>query len=66
MAIVATGIPEGIWTMDRSESRPLRALLMGTPMTGRVVIAAAIPGRWAAPPAPAMTTFTPLSAADEM
>ena len=26
---------------------------MGTPMTGRIVKAAATPGRWAAPPAPA-------------
>ena len=30
--------------------------LMGTPMTGRDVRAATMPGRWAAPPAPAMMT----------
>src|SRR5699024_7296895 len=36
----------------------------GTPMTGRDVIEAIIPGRWAAPPAPAVMTRTPRSAAD--
>src|SRR5487761_2215041 len=50
--------------MDRSESTPLSVLLsMGTPSTGRRVYAAAMPGRWAAPPAPAMITSRPRSAA---
>ena len=58
MAMVATGTPPGIWTMESSESRPDSALLWtGTPMTGTVVREATIPGRWAAPPAPAMMTW---------
>ena len=36
----------------------------GTPSTGTVVFAASIPGRWAAPPAPAMIARSPRSAAD--
>ena len=53
MATVATGIPRGIWTIESSESRPPRCWVgIGTPMTGRVVFAASIPGRCAAPPAP--------------
>ena len=60
MATVATGIPRGIWTIDRSESRPPRCWVgIGTPITGRIVLAASIPGRWAAPPAPAMITADP-------
>src|SRR5437868_4375867 len=35
----------------------------GTPSTGRVVIDAAMPGRCAAPPAPARITFSPRPAA---
>src|SRR5690606_28779147 len=35
IASVATGTPPGIWTMERRESRPLRAALStGTPKTG--------------------------------
>src|SRR5574344_546701 len=53
--------------MESRESRPLSAaLLIGTPITGRDVIAAAMPGRWAAPPAPAMTMPTPRSLAEAM
>jgi uncharacterized membrane protein YeiH len=64
MATVATGTPAGIWTMDSSESSPLSVrLLTGTPMTGSGEMAATIPGRWAAPPAPAMMTSRPRSAA---
>ena len=64
MATVATGMPRGIWTIESSESRPPRCLVgMGTPMTGRGVLAASIPGRCAAPPAPAMSTRSPRSAA---
>ena len=60
MANVATGIPAGICTMDSSESRPLSAFdCTGTPSTGSVVLEAAMPGRWAAPPAPAMITSMP-------
>ena len=64
IATVATGMPRGIWTIDSSESRPPRCLVViGTPMTGRLVFAASMPGRWAAPPAPAMMTRMPRPAA---
>jgi hypothetical protein len=36
---------------------------MGTPITGRGVWEAVMPGRCAAPPAPAMTTSNPSSSA---
>jgi hypothetical protein len=51
------GLPAGIWTMDRSESCPDSAFdSTGTPNTGSGVIAAVMPGKCAAPPAPAMIT----------
>jgi hypothetical protein len=57
MATDPTGTPPGICTMDRRESTPFRVLVLtGTPTTGRGVAAASMPGRWAAPPAPAMST----------
>ena len=57
IASVPTGMPAGICTIDNRLSCPDRALdSTGTPNTGRWVIAAAMPGRWAAPPAPAITT----------
>src|SRR5205823_10446537 len=60
MATVATGTPAGIWTIEYSESRPPRCCVgTGTPITGRSVHAATTPGRCAAPPAAAMTTFKP-------
>src|SRR5664280_2578691 len=60
MATVATGIPAGICTIARRESRPSSAVEgIGTAITGSVVSAAMTPARCAAPPAPAMTTFTP-------
>ena len=64
-ATVATGTPEGICRMLNTESHPsmLFRLLMGTPMTGRGVSDAVMPGKCAAPPAPAMITPTPRSAA---
>src|SRR5215213_8533938 len=63
-ATVATGTPAGICTMESSESRPSRCLSgTGTPITGSGVTAASIPGRWAAPPAPAMMTRSPRPAA---
>ena len=62
---VATGTPAGICTMDSSESMPSRYFNgTGTPITGSGVIAATMPGRWAAPPAPVMMTCRPRSAAD--
>ena len=65
MATVATGTPRGIWTIESSESSPSSwESGIGTPMTGRSVWAATIPGRCAAPPAPAMITRSPRSAAD--
>ena len=65
MASVPTGTPAGIWAIESSESTPWRAWLStGTPSTGRWVLAASIPGRWAAPPAPAMITLTPLASAE--
>ena len=64
IATVATGMPPGICTIEWSESTPERArLCTGTPITGRVVSEATMPGRWAAPPAPAMITFRPRPAA---
>ena len=63
-AVVATGMPPGICTMESSESQPESAWeRTGTPMTGNVVCAATIPGRWAAPPAPAMMILSPLARA---
>src|SRR5271165_7123263 len=60
MATVATGIPAGICTIASSESSPSSAVEgIGTAITGSVVSAAMTPARCAAPPAPAMTTFTP-------
>ena len=64
MAVVATGTPAGICTIDSSESSPFRARdFTGTPTTGSGVIEATMPGRCAAPPAPAMITPIPRSLA---
>src|SRR5215218_7863269 len=64
MLTVATGTPAGICTIDSRLSRPPRCSSgRGTPMTGSGVDAATIPGRCAAPPAPAMTTRIPRPAA---
>jgi hypothetical protein len=64
MATVATGMPRGIWTIDRSESIPPRCWVgIGTPTTGSIVLAASMPGRCAAPPAPATMTRMPRSRA---
>jgi hypothetical protein len=66
IARVPTGMPPGIWTIDSSESIPFRAWLStGTPSTGSRVYAATIPGRCAAPPAPATITSKPRSSAVE-
>mmetsp|Transcript_28623 Transcript_28623/g.80000 ORF Transcript_28623/g.80000 Transcript_28623/m.80000 type:complete len:238 (-) Transcript_28623:761-1474(-) len=62
MATVATGTPRGIWTMESRESTPSKCAPLGftgTPITGKGVMAATMPGRWAAPPAPAMMTRMP-------
>ena len=65
MPTVATGTPRGIWTIESSESSPFRCRLgIGTPRIGTVDLAASIPGRWAAPPAPAMMHASPRSRAD--
>ena len=57
IAIVATGTPGGICAIESSESMPLSAFdSTGTPITGSCVLAAIIPGRCAAPPAPAIIT----------
>jgi hypothetical protein len=51
--------------MEYSESTPPRSdVFIGIPMTGIGKIAAHIPGRCAALPAPAMITLKPLSSAD--
>ena len=64
MANVATGTPRGICTIDSSESSPRRYLDgIGTPSTGMTVLEASMPGRCAAPPAPAMMAFRPRSRA---
>ena len=60
IARVPTGIPAGICAIDNKLSIPFKVLLsMGTPNTGNDVSEAIIPGRWAAPPAPAIITFIP-------
>ncbi|COV52946.1 Uncharacterised protein [Mycobacterium tuberculosis] len=64
MDTVATGTPAGICTIDSRESRPSSLPSgTGTPITGSGVAAATIPGKCAAPPAPAMITSRPRSAA---
>ena len=46
IAKVPTGIPAGIWTINKSESMPDKALLWtGTPKTGKTVCEAVIPGK---------------------
>ena len=60
IASVPTGTPAGIWTIERRLSWPFSAFdSTGTPKTGSAVMEAVIPGRWAAPPAPAMITLKP-------
>jgi hypothetical protein len=64
IASAPTGIPAGICTIESRESMPFSARdSTGTPSTGRVVFEAVIPGRCAAPPAPAMITSIPRSRA---
>jgi hypothetical protein len=65
MAKVATGMPLGICTMLCSESTPRRCLRLppARPAPAPVVLAASMPGRWAAPPAPAMMALSPRPAA---
>ena len=65
MATVATGMPLGICTMEYRESTPPRSeVFIGIPITGRGKMAAHMPGRWAALPAPAIITLNPFSSAD--
>ncbi|SVB02774.1 uncharacterized protein METZ01_LOCUS155628, partial [marine metagenome] len=60
IAIVATGIPGGICTVEYNASIPFKGPpSIGTPMTGSVVCAAMAPARCAALPAPAMITSMP-------
>ena len=64
IANVATGIPFGICTMEYSESCPAKCFDgTGTPSTGRVVLLAIMPGKCAAPPAPAIMHLSPRSRA---
>ena len=64
MATVATGMPAGICTVERSASSPSSVeLFTGMPMTGRTVFAASEPARCAALPAAAMIAPNPFSAA---
>src|SRR5688572_621745 len=64
MASVPTGIPAGICTIDSRLSWPDSAFdCTGTPSTGRWVSEDTIPGRCAAPPAPATMTLKPSPAA---
>jgi hypothetical protein len=65
-ARVPTGMPPGICAMESKESSPWSALdSTGTPNTGNTVFEAVIPGRCAAPPAPAMITSMPRASALE-
>ena len=62
IAKVATGTPFGIWTVASNESIPSRSPPpRGIPRTGFVVWAAIAPARWAAIPAAAIKTWTPLA-----
>jgi hypothetical protein len=62
---VPTGTPAGICTIDKSESTPASVRLStGTPSTGSKVLAATMPGKCAAPPAPAMITSSPRDSAE--
>ena len=64
MASAPTGTPPGICTIECRESTPDNAAEeTGTPSTGSVVSDATMPGRWAAPPAPAITILKPASLA---
>ena len=54
IANVPTGIPLGICTVDNKLSKPFNLLSIGIPNTGKIVIEAATPAKWAAPPAPAI------------
>ena len=66
IATQATGTPEGICTIDSSESRPPRSLVfMGTAITGFGVYAATTPPKCAALPAAATITRMPRSCAVE-
>ena len=57
-------MPEGICTIEYNESLPPREVVcIGIPITGIGKIAAHIPGRWAAIPAPAIITLNPFSSA---
>ena len=56
--------PSGICTIESSASTPLSTVAgTGTPSTGTSVFAATMPGRCAAPPAPAMITCSPRASA---
>ena len=58
IAIVATGQPLGICTIEYKLSTPESASdNIGTPITGKKSFDATIPGKCAAPPAPAIITF---------
>src|SRR3954447_21452446 len=66
IASVPTGTPPGICAIDSSESSPFNVFdSTGTPSTGRTVFDEVIPGRCAAPPAPAMITSMPRFSADD-
>ena len=57
IANVPTAIPAGICTIESRESTPFKIDdFTGTPSTGKSVFAAHIPGKCAAPPAPAIIT----------
>ena len=45
IATVATGIPDGICTVDNKLSKPFSLLSIGIPNTGKVVIEAATPAK---------------------
>ena len=65
IATVATGTPGGhLYDRQAAHLRlPCSVALIGTPMTGSGLIDATMPGRCAAPPAPAMTTRRPRASA---
>ena len=57
-------MPLGICTIDNNESMPLKYLDgTGTPNIGTMVLAASMPGKCAAPPAPAIIALSPRDSA---
>ena len=60
---LAKSLDLAVLEIARSAAPDMSVVLAGTPITGRAVLAATMPGRCAAPPAPAIITSRPRPAA---